>query len=70
MVRVKNNTLLIELPEGSDARMIEEITAFVNKKIGKTKADDILALIDRYHRLGKRLPFKREDVYHERPCLR
>lgn len=70
MVRVKNNTLMIELPAGSDARMIEEITAFVNKKIGKPKGDDILALIDRYHRVGKRLSFKRDEVYNERPCLR
>ena len=70
MVRVKNNTLLIELPEGSNERLIEEISAFVDKKIGKTKGEDILTLIDRYHRLGKRLPFKRDDVYHERPCLR
>lgn len=70
MVRVKNNTLMIELPEGSDARMIEEITAFVNKKIGKPKGDDILTLIERYHRVGKRLPFKRNDVYRERTRLR
>lgn len=70
MVRVKNNTLLIELPEGSNARMIEEITAFVNKKIGKPKGEDIVGLIEQYHRVGKRLPFKRDDAYHERPCLR
>ena len=70
MVRIKNNTLMIELPAGSDARMIEEITAFVNNKIGKTKGDDILTLVERYHRIGKRLPFKRDEVYNERPCLR
>ncbi len=70
MVRVKNNTLMIELPEGSDAHMIEEIAAFVNKKIGKPKGEDILTLIDRYHRVGKRSPFKRDDVYNERPRLR
>jgi hypothetical protein len=70
MVRVKNNTLMIELPEGSDARMIEEITAFVNKKIKKPKEADMLGIIEQYHRIGKRLPFKREDVYHERTCLR
>ena len=70
MVRVKNNTLMIELPKGEEARMIEEISAFLNKKIGKTKGEDILNLIERYHRVGKRLPFKRDEVYNERPCLR
>lgn len=70
MVRVKNNTLMIELPEGSDARLVDEITAYVSRKIGKSKGEDLLTLIEQYHRVGKRLPFKRDDVYNERIRLR
>jgi len=69
MVRIKNNTLMIDLPDGSDARVIEEIMALVSKKLAKAQGEDILDVIERYHRVGKRQPFKRESVYHERTSI-
>lgn len=66
MIEIKDNTLIIILPEDSDKTIFNEIVSFANSKINTNKGKEILDLAEKYHKFDKDFKFKREEVYNER----
>ncbi len=66
MIEIKDNTLIITLPEGTDKTIFNEIISFVYSKINTNKSKEILELIEKYHKFDKDFKFNRDEIYNER----
>lgn len=66
MIRIKDNTLVIEVSKKNDKRSIHEIVDFASKRISDKEGEDILDMIERYHKFGKSVISKRDEIYNER----
>jgi len=66
MIEIKDNTLIITLPEDSDKTIFNEIVSFAHSKINTNKGKEILELVEKYHKFDKDFKFNREEVYNER----
>jgi hypothetical protein len=64
MIELRNNSLIITLPENENRTIFNEIIDFVDSKLNKSK--EMLSLIEEYHHIEPEFRFDREEVYNER----
>lgn len=70
MVEVKDNILIITIPEDLDKSVLAEIIDFVNSRLNINNGRELLNLIEEYHQIDKDFKFTREEVYDERLRIR
>jgi len=64
MIELRNNSLIITLPENVNTTVFNEIIDFVDSKLNKSK--EMLSLIEEYHHIEPDFRFNREEAYDER----
>ncbi|MEQ8187287.1 MAG: hypothetical protein ABRQ39_04890 [Candidatus Eremiobacterota bacterium] len=64
MIELRNNSLIITLPENMNTTVFNEIIDFVDSRLNKSK--EMLSLIEEYHHIEPEFRFDREEAYNER----